>query len=181
LGRIQTEAPLFKNSSMKILNTLLGACLAASASQVLAQSALTDANLKAMTLVIEEGKKCVDGLLPQNTAPFANASPDMRAVLLTPPANLPSSAELRKLTDQQRTALADTSKTAISCRVHQDNLKFLFSDLAAKGAAINNDAAAKDMLAKVREAGAMVNKSLGAIAQANPDFLHFLYVHGQLK
>jgi hypothetical protein len=105
----------------------------------------------------------------------------MRAVLLTPPANLPSSAELRKLTDQQRNALADTSKTAIACRAHQDNLKVLFSDLAAKGAAINNDAAAKDMLAKVREAHAMVTKSLGAVAQANPNLLHFLLVHAQLK
>ena len=134
-----------------------------------------------MTLVVEEGKKCVEGLLPQKTASFANPSADLKALLLTPLPNLANSAELRKLNDQQRKVIADTSKTAVSCQAHQENLKVLFNDLAEKGAAINNDAAAKDMLAKVGEASAMVNKSMEATAKAHPDLSHFLHVHGQGK
>ncbi len=166
---------------MKTLNILLGACLAVSASQVLAQSALNDANRKAMTTVIEQGKKCVDGLSSQKTGSFANPSADMKALLLTPIANLANSAEMRKLNDQQRKVIADMSNTAMACRAHQENIQVLFSDLAAKEDALKNDAAAKTMLAKVGEASAMVNQSIEATAKAQPDLAHFLFAHSQGK
>jgi hypothetical protein len=166
---------------MKTLNILLATCLAVSASQVLAQSALNDANRKAMTTVIEEGKKCADGLQPQKAALFANPSADMKALLLTPIANLANSAELRKLNDQQRKVVADMSNTAMACRAHQANIQVLFTDLAAKEEALKNDNAAKTMLARVGEASAMVNQSLEATAKALPDLAHFLFAHNQGK
>lgn len=166
---------------MKTLNILLGACLAVSASQVFAQSALNDANRRAMTTVIEEGKKCVDGLAPQRTAPFANPSADIKALLLTPIANLSSSAELRKLNDQQRKVVADMSNTAMACRAHQVNIQVLFTDLAAKEDALKNDNTAKTMLTRVGEASAMVNQTMEAITKTLPDLAHFLFAHNQGK
>jgi hypothetical protein len=166
---------------MKTLNILLGACLAVSASQVLAQSALNDANRIAMTTVIEAGKKCVDGLLPQKTALFANPSADMKALLLTPISNLANSAELRKLNDQQRIVVADMSNTAMACRAHQVNIQVLFTDLAAKEDALKNDNEAKTQLARVGEASAMVNQILEATAKSLPDLAHFLSAHSQGK
>lgn len=166
---------------MKTSHIFLGACLAVSASQILAQSALNDANRKAMTTAIEAGKKCVEGLLPQKTALFANPSADMKTLLLTPIANLANSAELRKLNDQQRKVIADMSNIAMACRAHQENIQALFTDLAAKENELKNDAAAQTMLAKVGEASALVNQSMEATAKANPDLAHFLFAHSQAK
>ena len=166
---------------MKTLNILMAACLTLSASQVLAQSALNDGNRKAMTTAIEEGKKCADGLQPQMAAMFANPSADMKALLLTPIANLANSAELRKLNDQQRKVVADMSNIAMACRAHQVSIQVLFTDLAAKEDALKNDNAAKTMLARVGEASAMVNQSLEATAKALPDLAHFLFAHNQGK
>ena len=155
--------------------------MAVSASQVLAQSALSDANRKAMSLVIEEGKKCLEGLLPQNIAPFINPSPETKSLLLTPPTSLLSADGMRNLNELQRKVITDMSKTAISCQAHQENLQVLFRDLATKEAALKNDVAAKDILAKVIEASASVGNSMEAIAKNSPDLAHFLHAHGQGK
>jgi len=166
---------------MKTVNLIFGACLAILTSQVFAQSALNDANRKAMSVVIEEGKRCVEGLQPQNIAAFVNPSPETKSLLLTPPTNLTSAAGMRNLNEQQRKVIIEMSKTAISCQAHQENLEVLFRDLATKEAAIKNDSAAKDMLAKVGEASARVGNSMEAIAKNSPDLSHFLHAHGQGK
>ena len=162
---------------MKTLNILLAACLTVSASHVLAQSALSDANRTAINTVIEAGKKCVEGLQPQKAALFANPSADLKAVLLTPIANMSNSAQLQKLNDQQRSVVADMSNTAMACRAHQVNIQVLFTDLAAKEEALKNDAAAQTLLAQVGEASTLVNQSMDATAKALPDLAHFLFAH----
>jgi len=162
---------------MKTLNILLAACLAVSASQVLAQSALSDANRTAINTVIEAGKKCVEGLQPQKAALFANPSADLKAVLLTPIANMSNSAQLQKLNDQQRSVVADMSNTAMACRAHQVNIQVLFTDLAAKEDALNKDNEAKTLLTRVGEANALVNQMLEGTAKALPDLAHFLSAH----
>jgi len=81
---------------MKTINLIVGACVAIAANQVIAQSALTDANRQIAAQIMEAGKICVEGLQAKNVAPFMSPSQDTKALLLTPPANLINSPEMRK-------------------------------------------------------------------------------------
>jgi hypothetical protein len=166
---------------MKTVNIIVGACVALAAHQVMAQSALTDANRQIAAQIMEAGKICVEGLQAKNVAPFMSPSQDTKALLLTPPANLINSPEMRKMNDQQRKVVADLSRTAAACRFNQEGFESLMKDLSAKQAALQADAAAQDMVAKLFEGHAGVSKSMEVVSKTNPDFGHFLHVHGVAK
>ena len=163
---------------MKTVNLLVGACMALAASGAWAQSALNDGNRRSINLILEEGKKCVQGLEAEDLRPFLNPSPAVKAVLLSDAVKLRGSEEMRKLSDQERKVVVDLLRTSRSCRIHLQNLEALSADVASKDAAIENDAAAKQMLATVGETSARVMSTVQAATQASRELAHFLHVHG---
>lgn len=163
---------------MKTVDFLVGACLALAAGHALAQSALSDANRRSMTLIVEEGKKCVEGLEAGDLRSFMKPSPALKDILLTDAVKLRASEGMKKFNDQERKVVANLMRTSRSCAVHLQSLEALSADLAIKEAAIEGDAAAKEMLNKVGQASARVSATLEAATKASPDLAHFLHVHG---
>lgn len=152
--------------------------MALAASLALAQSALNEANRSAVTVIVEEGKRCVNGLEAEDLRPFLNPSPAVKAVLLTDKAKLRGSEEMKQLNDQERKVVVDLLRTSRSCQAHLQSLLSLSRDLASKEAALRNDAASKDELTKVAQANAKVSATIEAATKFSPDLAHFLHVHG---